>query len=244
MQKRTFGLLGFPLTHSFSKPWFEKKFITENLHDCSYENFAMPKIDGVKLLLDNPNLFGFNVTIPFKKEIIPYLHHIHPVAQAVGAVNCVKRENEVWVGFNTDVIGFEMALRPLLLSTTTSAIVLGSGGAYQAVAFVLKKLGINFITVSSREKEGAIRYVHLTEAMVHSHTLIINTTPLGMFPKLDDCPLIPYNAISPDHICFDLIYNPEETLFLKKAKGHGAIVKNGLEMLTLQAEKSWDIWGF
>ncbi|MCX6188282.1 MAG: shikimate dehydrogenase [Bacteroidetes bacterium] len=242
MQNRRYGLLGFPLKHSFSKTYFESKFLREKIRKCSYENFELPKIEDLKLLLQEVNLMGFNVTIPYKKLIIPYLHSLEPMAEKVGAVNCVKRVDSNWIGFNTDVIGFGNSLKPLLQSHHTHALVLGTGGASKAVCFVLEQLGIEFLNVSRQERQDCISYNDLNYEVINAYKIIINTTPIGTFPEEDVSPPLPYEYLSPSHLCYDLIYNPAESLFLKNSSAMGAETKNGLEMLEMQAEESWRIW--
>jgi shikimate dehydrogenase len=242
MKKKVYGLVGFPLEHSFSKKHFLTKFIREALFDCVYDNFEYPRIEDVKTLFNNGLLLGFNVTIPYKKQIQPFLDEIDPIASTIGAVNCVKRNGNKWKGFNTDAFGFENSLKPLLHSHHHHALILGTGGAAASVAFALTKLGVEFTSVSSQEKEGTISYYDLDEFVLQEHMLIINTTPLGTYPEENECPQIPYGYLTDKHLCYDLIYNPAETLFLKKSKRYGAQIKNGYEMLVLQAEESWRIW--
>ncbi len=242
MQKKQFGLLGFPLSHSFSKKYFEEKFMRENISDCNYVNYEFSKIEDVKQLFQNPDLIGFNITIPYKKLIIPFLTRIDTLAENVGAVNCVKHKGNEWIGFNTDVYGFENSLKPLLTKSMIKALVLGTGGAAHAICFVLERFGIEVTKVSSQEKDEAISYYDVDEDVITKHLLIINTTPLGAFPNEDKSPDIPYESLNSGHLCYDLTYNPGETLFLKRSKEHNAKIKNGYEMLVLQAEESWRIW--
>ncbi len=242
MLSRNFGLIGTPLTHSFSKKYFEAKFLNENKPDCSYNNFDIPNSDQLALFLESNELEGFNVTIPYKEQIIPLLNSIDSRAKRVGAVNCVKRIGNSWEGFNTDIIGFEKSLVPLLTSEHQEALVLGTGGASLAVCFVLKQLGISFQLVSTKPELGEINYVDLDEGIIQKNQLIINTTPLGTFPDIDEAPILPYHAISTKHLCYDLIYNPELTLYLSRCNSQGAQIKNGKEMLSIQAEESWKIW--
>ena len=244
---RTFGLIGFPLTYSFSKKYFSDKFQQEHIADAEYLNFPIEKIEDVLLIFENQNLHGLNVTIPYKEAIIPFLDELDSSASGVGAVNTVVLRDEKKIGYNTDVYGFENSLLSFLAKAQSSqseikAIVLGTGGSSKAVAYVLKKLGIEFQFVSRTQKENTLSYTDLKPQTILEHQLIINTTPVGMFPKAQDAPDIPYSFIISQHLLFDLIYNPEETEFLKRGKQQGAEIKSGLEMLQLQAEKSWEIW--
>ncbi len=242
MQKRIYGLLGFPLAHSFSKAYFEEKFRKESIKNTTYENFVLPKIEEVELLLVKENLQGFNITTPYKKLIIPYLNALDSTTEKIGAVNCVKKTGNSWTGYNTDILGFENSLRPLLQAHHSKAVVLGTGGASRAVCFVLEQLGIKITKVSSQEKEECINYYDLDYDLINSNKLIINTTIVGAFPNTDNSPDIPYEYLSPSHLCYDLTYHPAESMFLKKSSAMGAETKNGLEMLILQAEESWRIW--
>ena len=243
---RTFGLIGYPLSHSFSQKYFTEKFKKENITDCEFKVFPLENIESLPTLLkENPTLCGLSVTIPHKQSVMKCLDDIDSAAQNIGAVNCIKRwktENGKWKmkGYNTDIVGFENSLKPLLKSHHTHALILGTGGAAKAVAYILDKSKIKFRLVS--RNKNTFSYSQITEAIVHESTLIINTTPLGMFPNLDSCPDIPYQFLSSKHLLYDLTYNPEESLFLKKGKEKGAQIKNGLEMLHLQAEKAWEIW--
>jgi shikimate dehydrogenase len=248
---RTFGLIGFPLGHSFSQKYFSEKFKRENITDAEFKNFPLENINGFpKLIENNPFLCDLSVTIPHKQSVMKFLNEVDDVAKEVGAVNCVKirRTSDIgqWTstGFNTDAFGFEKSLLPLLKSQHTKALILGTGGASKAVKYVLKKLGIEFSFVSRSEKPAASSYSYnnLSSEIISSHTLIINTTPLGMFPDVNSYPSIPYEHLTEKHLLYDLVYNPEETLFLKKGKEKGAQIKNGLEMLQLQADKAWEIW--
>ena len=240
---KQFGLIGYPLSHSFSKGYFAEKFAKENIVDCKYDVFPLEKIeDFVELCNDKKNLIGLNVTIPYKEKIIPFLDELDETAANIGAVNTIKFSNGKKIGYNSDAYGFEMSLKPLLKQHHTKALILGTGGASKAVEYVLKKLGITFQYVSRTKNDKAISYEELNEAIIQHSKLIINTTPIGMYPNVEDAPTIPYNFITDKYLLYDLIYNPEETLFLKKGKEKGAQTKNGLEMLYLQAERSWEIW--
>ena len=241
--KRVFGLLGNGISHSFSPVFFNKMFERERIN-AEYRLFDFDDIqEFYRFLAANSEIEGFNVTIPFKRKIIKGLKEVDVVAAQAGAVNTVKVTNKGLIGFNTDVVGFELSLVSLLKNRSgLKALVLGTGGASKAVQLVLNRLNISFVLVSRTKKEKVLTYDDLTPEIITNYCLIINTTPLGMFPQTALCPPIPYRFISTRHILFDLIYNPEETLFLKKGKANGALVKNGLEMLHLQAEASWKIW--
>ncbi len=239
---RTFGLIGFPLTHSFSKKYFSDKFQQEHIADSEYLNFPVERIEDVLPIFENQNLRGLNVTIPYKEAIIPFLDELDSSASGIGAVNTVVFRDGRKIGYNTDVYGFENSLRALLKVHHNQALILGSGGSSKAIAYVLKKLGIEFQFVSRTQKEHTLSYCDLKPQTILEHKLIINTTPVGMFPQIQDVPDIPFSFITSQHLLFDLIYNPEETEFLKRGKQQGAQIKNGLEMLQLQAEKSWEIW--
>lgn len=244
---KKYGLLGFPLTHSFSKRYFTEKFETERV-DSSYENFEIDNINKFPgVVNNNPEIIGLNVTIPYKEQVIPFLDELDGAAEKVGAVNTIKitRNNSgVFLkGFNTDTFGFETALKPLLKTHHKKALILGTGGASKALKYVLKKLGIEYISASIEElRENEIRYEDIDEKMIEDRLLIINATPLGTFPKVETFPKIPYEAIGDKHLLFDLVYNPEETQFLKKGKERGASTKNGYEMLLQQAVKAYEIW--
>jgi shikimate dehydrogenase len=241
---RQFGLIGYPITHSFSENYFKEKFQREHITDASYKLFPLEHLeDFQKLLTDEDPLAGLNVTLPYKTAIVSYLDELDPEAKQVGAVNTIKIVNGKKIGFNTDVYGFEQSLLPLLKDHHTSALILGTGGASKAVVYVLKKLGIAYTFVSSSiVNEVTMTYADVSEAVLKDVSLIIQTTPLGMFPDIDAFPAIPYACLTEQHLCYDLIYNPEESVFLKKASFQGASTKNGLEMLYLQAERSWQIW--
>lgn len=244
---RLFGLIGYPLSHSFSKGYFSKKFEEEKIENCYYENFPIENISLItEVLANNPQLEGFNVTIPYKEKVIAYLDEVSDEAQEIGAVNTIRiiRTGEAikLSGFNTDVYGFSESLKPLLKPQHTSAMVLGTGGASKAVMFALKKLGVSYTSISRSKCENTITYNEITNAVMESHKLIINTTPLGTFPKVEELPPLPYQYLSSEHLLYDLVYNPAETAFLKQGILKNSPVKNGLEMLHLQAEKAWQIW--
>jgi len=237
-----YGLIGYPLSHSFSPAYFKKKFAELRI-DAAYRPFPLAGVNEfVPLLKANPDILGLNVTIPYKESIISYLDEIDEVAEKIGAVNCISIKKGTKKGYNTDTTGFEQSLVPLLTLQHTDALVLGTGGSSKAVAYVLDKLGVRFMTVSRYIAGGGITYGELTPEIIAQHKLIINTTPLGMYPNPDGLPDIPYDAIGKDHLLYDLIYNPEETKFLLKGKENNAAIKNGFEMLKLQADASWDIW--
>ena len=240
---KRFGLIGYPLSHSFSKKYFTQKFEKEELTDHVYDLFSIPSIDELpKVLEKHPDLRGLNVTIPYKQQVLKYLHSSH-LPDGVNACNCIIVSEGKLTGYNTDVAGFEKSFSSLLKPQHKKALVLGNGGATVAVIYVLKKLGIAFEIVSRQLHESStLTYQDVSDNIVKEHTVIINSTPVGTFPNIDDCPDIPYNAITADHYLFDLIYNPEETLFLKKGREKGAVTKNGYEMLVIQAEENWKIW--
>ncbi|MFH0865674.1 MAG: shikimate dehydrogenase [Bacteroidota bacterium] len=243
-----YGLIGYPLTHSLSAQYFSEKIFRENIHDCRYELFPLKNISELESLVrKNIGLKGLNITIPYKESVLPYLTSIDNVAKEIGAVNTIKiidSKNFILHGCNTDAFGFEESLKPLLKNDQKKALILGSGGASKAVAYVLKKLGVQYFFVTRTKKNNSdfLLYNEISEDIISSHTLIINATPVGMFPEMNTAPDIPFHLISRKHILYDLVYNPSETLFMKCGIEQGAIVKNGLEMLYLQAEKSWEIW--
>ena len=240
---KNFGLLGKNIDYSFSRGYFKDKFKTNKL-DCTYNNFDLETIEDFESLkTSETELSGLNVTIPYKQAVLPYLDAIDSEAQEIGAVNTIKIENGKLTGYNTDHFGFENSLKPHLKSHHKKALILGTGGASKAVAFALKNLDIHFEYVS-RTASSAVKYTYesLAAEGIEDYQIIINCTPLGTFPDITICPAIPYEQITSDHLLFDLIYNPEETLFLKNGKAKNATTLNGLEMLRLQAEKSWEIW--
>ncbi len=241
---RIFGLLGRSLGHSFSQNYFKAKFANEGIQDCDYRLFEMLEIEAFpELLLTEVGWSGLNVTIPYKKSIIQFLDELSPEAKEVGAVNTIQfRADGSLKGHNTDIIGFEKCLRPVLQGHLERALILGSGGAAAAVAFVLRKVGIHYNMVTSSRKEGCVSYDEITHNVIEGHFLIINTTPVGQYPNIHDAPNIPYEAIGPRHVCLDLIYNPAETEFVRRAKRQGAWTDNGLSMLYAQANASWEIW--
>ncbi len=241
---KLYGLIGYPLGHSFSKKYFTEKFSKEGISDCEYDNFSIPEIEGLKhVLSDHPQLCGFNITIPHKQAVIAFLDDNSYLPKGLTACNCVKIEGGKLIGYNTDVVGFEQSLLPLLNNNHKKALVLGNGGAAEAVKFVLNKLQIGYKVVSRRLHDDTnLTYEDLDENILHDHLLIVNTTPLGTFPKVGECPDIPYQFLSQQHYLFDLVYNPAKTLFLQKGEERGALIKNGSDMLQIQAEESWKIW--
>jgi shikimate dehydrogenase len=241
---RRFGLIGYPLVHSFSKDYFLSKFSEWDITDCVYENFSIRDISQFpELLKSKTDLCGLNVTIPHKEAIMSHLNHIDSIAAEVGAVNCIRIENGITRGFNTDVYGFEMSVKPFLENHYERALILGTGGASKAVAFVLRKWGIPFHFVSrTPANENEMSYDVLKAEVMHHFPLIINTTPVGTYPDIDACPYLPYEGLSNKHFLYDLIYNPEETTFLRLGRMAGAKTMNGYAMLIKQAEKSWEIW--
>lgn len=246
---RLFGLIGYPLGHSFSQKYFSEKFEREHITDTRYELFPIPAIEHIKKILeDHPELLGLNVTIPYKEAVIPYLDGLDETARAVGAVNCIRIRDGKRTGYNTDVYGFEQSLRhsagPQWPPASARALILGTGGASKAVAFVMRKMGIEyqFVSRSVETDVDRIGYENLPQLDWTKIHLIVNTTPLGTFPKTEECPDLPFEKISGHHMVFDLVYNPPQTLLLRHALEQGAKVQNGLEMLQLQAEKAWEVW--
>ena len=244
--KKLYGLLGYPLVHSFSQNYFNQKFESESI-DAEYINFEIPDVGMLmEVVAENENLNGLNVTIPYKEQVIPFLDEIDPAASEVGAVNVIKfirgKDGLRLKGYNSDIIGFTDSIKSLLKPHHQSALVLGTGGAAKAVSYSLRKLGLEVQLVSRRKSANTLVYEELTKNDLKTHKVIVNTTPLGMYPNVDTCPDIPYRYLTSQHLCYDLIYNPDETLFLKNSRLAGAQVKNGLEMLLLQAFASYSIW--
>lgn len=244
---RKFGLIGNVLKHSLSKEYFDKKFKAQELVDYEYELYELSQIKELnKLLKNEPELCGFNITIPYKKEVLPFLYEIDQEAIDIWAVNTVKisrfKGKPILKGYNTDAYGFKKALIPHLHSPIQKALILGTGGAAAAAKYVLHKMGIETNQVSRSAKFEFLDYTDVNEDIIKDHKLIINCTPLGMFPNTNDCPKIPYQSLSSQHILFDMVYNPLETKFLKKGRIQGALCIDGLEMLHAQAEKAWEIW--
>ena len=258
---KKYGLIGYPLSHSFSKKYFTEKFAKHHITDAQYDLYPLEHIKDLQDMLDmHPEICGLNVTIPYKIDVLKYLDWVEHDAKAAGAVNCIRViaespllasfQGEIGVkdhdfrleGFNTDIYGFEHSLKPLLNDDIDSALVLGDGGAAKAVKCVLDNLGINITTVTRKPHGHNLLFKDLQPHHIKKNLLIINTTPLGTAPNIDECPDIPYECITHHHLLYDLVYNPEKTLFLKKGEVQGARIKNGYEMLVLQAEKSWEIW--
>ncbi len=243
---RKFGLIGYPLGHSFSKKYFTEKFIREGIPDCTYENYPLTDISQLHELLSDAELAGLNVTIPYKTAVLPFLGRIDPEAEAVGAVNVIKirryGDSMELRGFNSDIYGISDTLKPVMKQGTGKALVLGTGGSSKAVCHVLASMLIDYRLVSRNKKAGCLTYRDLDKNVLGSAALIVNTTPLGMYPLTDGSPDINYDLLGPDHILFDLVYNPEITTFLTKGREKGCIVLSGLKMLHSQAEKSWEIW--
>lgn len=241
-----YGLIGYPLGHSFSISFHNQRFADEGIN-AKYLNFEISSIDDLPAVLgSNPELKGLNVTIPYKEKVIPFLDYVSPEARAIGAVNVIRVVHEgkkiSLRGYNSDVIGFTQSIEPMLEPYHKKALILGTGGASKAIAFGLKSLGLDSVFVSRYERPNTIQYERITPEVVKEYNVIVNCTPLGMFPKTEECPLLPYEALDERNILYDLIYNPDETLFMRRGAEHGAAVKNGLEMLLLQAFASWDFW--
>lgn len=242
-----YGLIGYPLGHSFSIGYFNEKFHNEGI-DAQYINFEIPSIENLpEILASNPELLGLNVTIPYKQKVISYLDYLSPEAREIGAVNVIrvthKGKSTVLKGFNSDVIGFTRSIEPMIeASTHRKALILGTGGASKAVDYGLRSLGLETMFVSRTEHPGMLTYDDVTADMVREYNVIVNCTPCGMYPKVDCCPKLPYEAMDSRNILYDLIYNPDQTLFMKRGAQYGANTKNGLEMLLLQAFASWEFW--
>lgn len=241
-----YGLIGYPLGHSFSKNYFNEKFENENI-DAEYINFEIPTIDALpEVLATNPELRGLNVTIPYKEKVISFLDSVSPEARAIGAINVIKVEHKgnetILKGYNSDVIGFTKSIAPLLKRHNKKALILGTGGASKAIDYGLKSLGLETVKVSRYERPGTIQYSKITPEIIKEYNVIVNCTPCGMYPNIEECPELPYEAMTEKNILYDLIYNPDQTKFMKLGAKQGATVKNGLEMLLLQAFASWKFW--
>ncbi|SFT01111.1 shikimate dehydrogenase family protein [Sphingobacterium wenxiniae] len=241
------GLIGFPLGHSFSKKYYLEKFEKEHIQGIDYDLYPLEDITSFPKLYEGDSCFqGFNVTIPHKQRVMPFLDELSEEAKIIGAVNCIRIQRDDNTtrlkGYNTDAFGFENSLKPLLQQHHKTALVLGNGGAAKAVFYTLDKLGIPYKIVSRTAENGDLTYAEVTDSIIKSNTIIINCSPVGTYPNVDEAPAIPYHSIGKQHLLYDLIYNPEETLFLRLGKEQGAVTKNGLEMLVLQAEKNWEIW--
>ena len=243
-KQKKYGLIGKDISYSFSKKHFTEKFAAYHFDNCEYLNFDLSSIkEFPEIFAKNKGLKGLNVTIPYKEEIIPYLDSLSKNAKKIGSVNTIviNKQKEL-IGYNTDFYGFKKALKPLLESHHTKALILGTGGASKGIAYALKKLNIEYDFVSRNPDEFQISYDEIGASLFEEYSIIINTTPVGTFPNIEDCPKLDYSLFTKKHIAFDLVYNPEESMFLKRAKEQGAITKNGYEMLVFQAEKSWKIW--
>ncbi|MGB5819379.1 MAG: shikimate dehydrogenase [Saonia sp.] len=241
--KNRFGLIGRNISFSFSKGYFTRKFLDLSLNDHTYENFDLQEVGEFKNLIKNTNdLKGLNVTIPYKEAILPYLKELHPEAEKIGAVNTIKFTEKGLKGYNTDVYGFQKSIEPLLEKWHTKALLLGTGGASKAVAFVFETLGIQYTFVSRKPENHQLSYKDLNGTVLKEYTVLVNCTPLGTYPRIDDKPDIPYTFIGKQHLLFDLIYNPARTAFLEEGAMRKAAIHNGLRMLELQAEKAWEIW--
>lgn len=243
MKKKVLGLVGRNISYSFSAGYFEEKFSQMGLTNCTYRNFDIDDIEEFSDILQTKGLKGLNVTIPYKEEVIPQLDKLSKKAKKIGAVNTITISKKGKTkGYNTDWYGFKKALKPMLKKRHKRALILGTGGASKAVAFALRELKIEYDFVSRQENELWYTYEQLDAEVFEDYQIIINTTPMGTFPKIDECPPLDYSLFTADHIAFDLVYNPSETLFLKQAKQNGAKIKNGYDMLVYQAEKAWAIW--
>jgi shikimate dehydrogenase len=240
---RQYGLIGYPLAQSFSQKFFREKFQKEGLIDCSYDTFSIPSIDALATILkNNPGLQGLNVTIPYKEQVLSFLHEKSALVKKIKACNCIKIKDGKLTGHNTDAPAFEQSLKGQLQPHHTKALILGTGGAAKAVEYSLRQLNISYKYVSRKPSAKSFSYEQLTAPLMQEYTLIINTTPLGMHPNIIEAPQIPYEVLTEKHYLYDVVYNPSKTLFLQKGEAQGAVIKNGYEMLVLQAEESWKIW--
>ncbi len=242
---KLYGLIGYPLGHSFSKKYFTEKFAKEGITDSIFEAFPIPSIDEFPALLKaNPTLRGMCVTIPYKEQVVKYMDELSEEVKSTGATNSICIRNNKLTAYNTDIAGFRQSFQKLLQQHHTKALVLGTGGASKAVQYVLRQLGIEYLIVSRNisTSAGFIRYEDINEGLIHDYRIIINCTPVGMWPNENTCPAIPYELITSKHYLYDLVYKPAETLFLQKGKNNGAVTQNGYEMLLIQAEESWRIW--
>ncbi|TXJ27678.1 MAG: shikimate dehydrogenase [Chitinophagaceae bacterium] len=240
---RLYGLIGYPLSHSFSKKYFTEKFEREGLKDYQYELFPVSSIEELPQLLEqHPELCGLNVTIPYKEQVLSYLHSENELVKAIRACNCIDIRNGKLKGYNTDVIGFERSLLEQWQPHHKKALILGTGGVSKAVQYIMQKMGLAYRYVSRKPGVHNYSYEQLTPAIMQEYTLIVNTTPLGMYPNVTEAPPIPYEALTPRHYLFDMVYNPDKTLFLKMGEEKGAAIKNGADMLKIQADESWEIW--
>ncbi len=239
---REFGLIGFPLSHSFSQKYFTEKFLSENIDDAKFLNFSIPHIEDIEQLFAEHSLKGLAVTIPYKKSVIKYLDETDEVVKTISACNCIKIINDKKIGYNTDVVGFERSFFKNLKAHHTKALLLGTGGAAAAVKFVLNKLGIQHLDVSRNASEKTIGYKDITSEILKEYTIIINCSPLGTYPNITEAPQLPYDILDSSHYLFDLVYNPQLTMFLQHGKERNCTIQNGYEMLIIQAEENWKIW--
>lgn len=240
---KTYGLIGFPLTHSFSKKYFTDKIEREGIAEAVFDLFPLNAIEEFPTLLsDHPSLKGLAVTIPYKEKVLKYIYNLSEDVKQIGAANCIRIKGNELMAFNTDIIGFERSFVKHLKPNHKKALLLGTGGASKAVQYVLQKLEIDFLLVSRNTSENSIRYADINETLIQDHNIIINSTPLGMSPSENTCPDIPYHLLTADHYLYDLVYAPAKTLFLQKGEAHGATIENGFEMLIIQAEENWRIW--
>ncbi|MEX6687929.1 shikimate dehydrogenase [Danxiaibacter flavus] len=238
-----YGLIGYPLGHSFSQKYFTEKFLQEGIENVSFENFSIPSIEDLDdVLLNNPDLKGLAVTIPYKKQVMDYLDETDAAVKQIGACNCITIRNGKLTGYNTDIIGFEQSFIRHLQPHHKQALILGTGGAALAIEYVLNKLSIPFQYVSRRQQDNTITYSSITESIIDNHKIIINCTPLGTYPEVNECPPLPYEFLTERHYLYDLVYNPPLTRFLKEGAERGAVIQNGYDMLVLQAEANWEIW--
>ncbi len=239
---KRFGLIGYPIKHSFSKSFFYKKFKSEGIRDCTYENFEIKQLSDLKTIIDKHHPIGLNVTIPFKTEVLNYCDVLSEEVKLIGAANTLKFTENKIIAFNTDWLGFTKSLEKVIFDKNKNALILGTGGSSKAIQYALKKLNIDYKVISRDPNKSELTYEGLDEKLMNESSLIINCSPLGAYPYRKECPNIPYQFLSSNHFCFDLVYNPDKTLFLEKSEKMGAGIKNGLEMLILQAEESWNIW--
>ncbi len=240
---KTYGLIGFPLGHSFSQKYFTKKFEKENITDCEFKNFAIKNIEEIKTVISsNPTLKGFGVTIPYKEQILTYCSYLSDEVKAIGAANSIKVLDDKLYAYNTDIVGFENSFLELKQQHHKKALILGRGGASKAVQYVLAKNNIDFLIVSRAKSNNTILYNQINETIIKNYAIIINCTPIGTSPNINECPQIPYELLTEKNYLYDLVYNPSNSLFLQNGKEKNALTKNGYDMLVLQAEASWKIW--
>jgi shikimate dehydrogenase len=242
-EQKTYGLVGKSISYSFSEKYFTEKFKKNKIQNCTYKNFDLNNIKDLVSILKENDLKGLNITIPYKEQVLSYLDEIEDNAKLIGAINTIKiNKDKTLTGYNTDFIGFINTLRPYINSNCKKALILGTGGASKAIEYGLKKLNIESKKISRNKKKGDLTYLEIDSDLIKEYQIIINTTPLGTYPDIENYPDIPYKYLTKKHICYDLIYNPDETTFLRKSKKKGAITINGLRMLEIQAEESWKIW--